>query len=122
MNIRVVSIFFYDIGVRFYYLIILLSSPYNSKARKWINGRKNQRTRLDKLPSSDGNRVWFHCASLGEFEPARPVIERYKSDNKADSIILSFFSPSGYEVRKDYPVADMVVYLPLDTARNAKDF
>ncbi|MBS1647989.1 MAG: 3-deoxy-D-manno-octulosonic acid transferase [Bacteroidetes bacterium] len=66
--------------------------------------------------------VWFHCASLGEFEQGRPVIEQLKKENPEKKIVLTFFSPSGYEIRKDYEWADAVFYLPLDTKKNAKKF
>ena len=66
--------------------------------------------------------LWVHCASVGEFEQARPVIERYRERNPSDKIVVTFFSPSGYELRKNYPLADKVFYLPMDTASNARRF
>lgn len=65
---------------------------------------------------------WFHCASLGEFEQGRPLIEKVKSDHPIVKVLLTFFSPSGYEVRKGYPLADHIIYLPPDTPRNAERF
>ena len=64
--------------------------------------------------------LWIHCASVGEFEQARPVIEGYRERNTGDKVIVTFFSPSGYELRKNYPLADKVFYLPMDTIRNAR--
>lgn len=103
---------------------ITLLSPFNSKAKLWIEGRKNWREQLNQLGEKKGKRTWIHCASLGEFEQARPVIERLKSEARShkSEIIITFFSPSGYEIRKNYDVADWVVYLPLDTKKNAKEF
>jgi 3-deoxy-D-manno-octulosonic-acid transferase len=107
---------FYNISVRSYYLAVLLASPFQNKARLWIKGRKNQKI------GSFSNSIWFHCASLGEFEQAKPVIERIKQRDPALSIVITFFSPSGYENRKEYSKADGVYYLPLDKRSNARDF
>jgi 3-deoxy-D-manno-octulosonic-acid transferase len=89
---------------------------FNNKAKLWINGRKNQQ--VQPLISS----IWFHFASLGEFEQGRPVLEKIRLLYPDNKIVLTFFSPSGYEVRKNTPLADAVYYLPLDTARNAREF
>ena len=107
---------FYKISVRSYYLAVLLASPFQYKARLWIQGRKNQNIR------NHSNSIWFHCASLGEFEQAKPVIERIKQRNPDLSIVITFFSPSGYENRKEYSKADGVYYLPLDIRSNVRDF
>jgi 3-deoxy-D-manno-octulosonic-acid transferase len=115
--------FFYRIGVRSYGWLIFLAQPFSSKARLWIEGRRNWEIRLrEKLPSTlpYSQRYWFHCASLGEFEQGRPVMEAVRDAHPDAQIFLSFFSPSGYEIRKDYPIADLVFYLPLDTPRNAR--
>lgn len=88
-----------------------------------MNGRKNLFTNLsNQLPAKTGKTVWFHCASLGEFEQGRPVIEQLKKEHPEHTIVLSFYSPSGYEVRKNYPFADVVTYLPADNAANAAKF
>jgi 3-deoxy-D-manno-octulosonic-acid transferase len=104
---------------------IKLVAPWNPKARLWLAGRKNWRqnlaTRLSGL-SNTGPRVWMHCASLGEFEQGRPVLEKLKKQHSQITIILSFFSPSGYEVQKNYAGADAVCYLPADSAPNARAF
>ncbi len=119
---RSIHLVIYNTVIRFYTLGIFIVSFFNSKAKLWIDGRKSWKAGAEKLSTYKGKRIWFHCASLGEFEQARPVIERYKSENSSDAIIVTFFSPSGYEVRKNYPSADFITYLPVDTARNAKDF
>lgn len=95
----------------------------NSKARFWVEGRKNWQEKLKHaLKSQSPKRIWFHCASLGEFEQGRPLIESIKNKFPETCVVLTFFSPSGYEVRKNYPLADVICYLPLDSRRNAKKF
>lgn len=106
----------YNIGVRLYFSAIYFASFINKKARLWINGRKNI------LYAKDGKSVWFHFASLGEFEQGRPVLEYIRKTYPGKKIVITFFSPSGYEIRKDTPLADAVYYLPLDTAANARKF
>ncbi|MCT4637110.1 MAG: 3-deoxy-D-manno-octulosonic acid transferase [Bacteroidales bacterium] len=112
----------YSIGIYIYYLLIKISSLSNDKARLWIRGRKNWKKRLSDDIVKDKQNVWFHCASLGEFEQGRPLIEAYKNKYPDRKIVLTFFSPSGYEVRKNYDGADYIYYLPLDTKRNARAF
>ncbi len=116
--------FLYNCGVRIYYLSIFLTQPFNTKARQWIKGRKksitpNEQELIKKKKSN--TTLWFHCASLGEFEQARPVIEHLSSLDTY-FIIVSFFSPSGYQIKKDYQGADIITYLPIDTKTNAKNF
>ncbi|MBX7093605.1 MAG: 3-deoxy-D-manno-octulosonic acid transferase [Flavobacteriales bacterium] len=111
----------YLLSIYFYRLIIRILSPFHSKAALWIHGRKSWRGRLEKIPFSE-HRILFHCASLGEFEMIRPIIEWMKINKPDYQILISFFSPSGYEVRKHYDKADAVFYLPSDTPKNAKDF
>ena len=106
----------YNIGIRIFGFIIYLAAFFNPKAKLWVNGRKNI---LEKLEPAD---YWFHCASLGEFEQGRPIIEAIKKQTPNKKILLSFFSPSGYELRKNYHLADQVCYLPLDSPKNAKTF
>jgi len=93
----------------------------NKKAAKWIEGRKNI---FKHLPTNNAQEkvAWFHCASLGEFEQGRPVIEAFREKYPDYKILLTFFSPSGYEVRKNYEKADHVFYLPVDTPKNARRF
>ncbi|HOZ29508.1 MAG TPA: glycosyltransferase N-terminal domain-containing protein [Bacteroidales bacterium] len=87
-----------------------------------ISGRVNWRNELKAKIDKNKSYVWIHCASLGEFEQGRPLIEKIKSENAGVSILLTFFSPSGYEIRKNYQFADIVCYLPFDSKANAKDF
>lgn len=116
--------FLYNTGILLYTCAIYISSWFKPKAKLWVNGRKQWRERLNlqlqKL--STENRIWIHCASLGEFEQGRPVIEAIKKQSPNSIIILTFFSPSGYEIRKDYEYADLVCYLPPDFKNNAIDF
>ena len=94
------------------------------KARLWVDGRRSlSQPEADPAQNGDGERwVWFHAASLGEFEQGRPLIEALKAQYPDLKVTLSFFSPSGYEIRKDYPLADEVCYLPVDTPRNARQW
>jgi len=111
----------YNIGIGMYGLLLKLVAPFNAKAKLFVNGRKN--LFLEILQKIDGKEqsIWFHFASLGEFEQGRPVLEATKLIYPAQKIIVTFFSPSGYEIRKNYALAD-VFYLPLDTAKNARKF
>lgn len=95
---------------------------FDGKARKWVNGRKDIFSRLRQAIPENLPLIWIHCASLGEFEQGRPIMERLKMDYPGYKLLLTFFSPSGFEVRKDYGGADWVFYLPMDSARNAKKF
>jgi 3-deoxy-D-manno-octulosonic-acid transferase len=112
----------YTCIVRLYGLLIRLYAPFNSKAKLWIDGRKTLFERLSKTDIAEHNVVWFHCASLGEFEQGRTVIEKFRKEQPQYKILLTFFSPSGYEVRKNYIEADYIYYLPLDTISNARKF
>ncbi len=110
----------YRLGIGFYALMAQLLAPFNTKARQFTQGRSNWK---NKLPNFENHPVaLFHCASLGEFEQARPVLEAFAQEFPDWKIVLSFFSPSGYEIRKNYPVAHFVTYLPLDTPENAQYF
>lgn len=113
----------YNIGIRLYALGIRIASLFNSKAKSWIQGRKQIFKRLAE--AFQGNKapvIWFHTSSLGEFEQGRPVIEHIKQNHPEIKILITFFSPSGYEIRHDYEKADYVFYLPLDTRGNARRF
>lgn len=113
----------YTIGIWLYELLIFISSFFNKKAKQFLKGRKNQLYYLQKdIKANPGEYVWFHCASLGEFEQGRPLIKSVKATFPHYKILITFFSPSGYEVRKKYAGADIVCYLPLDTVSNAKQF
>ena len=111
--------FFYTILLSLYIAGIKVLSFWNPKARLWIAGRKNFPA-VNFTYSSDTKIVWMHCASLGEFEQGRPVIENLKKQYPTVKIVLSFFSPSGYEVQKNYTGADAIFYLPVDSKANAK--
>jgi 3-deoxy-D-manno-octulosonic-acid transferase len=143
-------IFLYNFLIQIYYFLIWVAAFFNEKAKKWYLGRKNIFSALEnQLKANQQPIIWFHVASLGEFEQARPIIEQLvhrpqptdhrpptdtegiglstidlKSPihNSKLKILVTFFSPSGYEVRKDYESADYVFYLPLDTAQNAQKF
>lgn len=108
--------FLYNIGIKLYYFAVWLVSFFNTKAGLWINGRRQQK--IAPLNSS----IWFHFASLGEFEQGRPILEAVREQYPGKSIVVTFFSPSGYEIRKNTPLADAVYYLPLDTPKNARNF
>ena len=117
------AVFFYNIFLLLYRTGIRIASLWNKKARLWLDGRKNIFDRLSaELRTQDSKIIWFHCSSLGEFEQGRPVIEKLKSQNPGLKFLLTFFSPSGYEIRKDYKAVDWVFYLPLDSKANAKLF
>ncbi len=115
--------FLYDLFLFLYPLGIRVAALKNEKARQWINGR-NQWEETLRLEVAKGNGpiIWFHCASLGEFEQGRPVIEAIKHRHSNYRVLLTFFSPSGYEARKNYSGADIILYLPLDGKSNARSF
>ncbi len=112
----------YNLAIRLYYFTILIASSRNEKAKQWIDGRKKLLKTVSGSLKNGEKRIWFHCASVGEFEQARPLIEACKEKFPAYKIVLTFFSPSGYEFRKNYRGADYIFYLPLDTKRNAHEF
>ncbi|MEY4135246.1 MAG: hypothetical protein RL386_1596 [Bacteroidota bacterium] len=114
----------YSFSVFAYLSAIYFASSFNLKARQWRIGRRGWRTALGNLAKNagDSKRIWIHCASLGEFEQGRPIIEGIKKAHPEIFILLTFFSPSGFEIRKNYAYADAVAYLPGDTPRNARDF
>ncbi len=114
--------FLYDIGIFIAGQVLRILSFFNSKINRFVEGRKETFRRLEEAIGPDDKTFWFHCASLGEFEQGRPVIEKLAARHPEHKIVLTFFSPSGFEVQKDYPLADVVVYLPLDSRRNAKRF
>lgn len=113
----------YDTGLFLYATAIRIAAPFKEKARLFIRGRRHLLKEIQvRLSEEKRTRVWIHCASLGEFEQGRPVIEAIRKMHPDLCIVLTFFSPSGYEVKKDYSGADYVFYLPLDTCRNAEKF
>jgi 3-deoxy-D-manno-octulosonic-acid transferase len=116
------NVFLYNIFLALLKTGIYLASPFGGKAQKWVSGRRNIFEKLEKAISGDGKIIWMHCASLGEFEQGRPVLEKLKSQYPGYRLLLTFFSPSGYEVQKNYKGADWVFYLPVDGPRNARRF
>jgi 3-deoxy-D-manno-octulosonic-acid transferase len=116
------GVFIYNIFLLVYRLGISIAAIFNTKAKKWVQGRKNIFKNLEAAISKNEKVVWMHCASLGEFEQGRPVLEKIRSAYPHYKILLTFFSPSGYEIRKDYDGADWVFYLPMDGPANAKRF
>lgn len=115
-------LFIYNLGIQLYNLLIVISQAFNIKAKLWLKGRKNLFQTMKQQVKCEKERIWFHFASLGEFEQGRPVIEKIKADYPEYPIVITFFSPSGYEMRKNYALAEHVFYLPLDTRHNAREF
>lgn len=113
---------FYTIGIYIASFIIKCASLFNTKFKLGVNGRKDTFRSLKKHINPSDNTFWFHCASLGEYEQGLPVFQGLRKKYPNYKVVLSFFSPSGYEVRKHSKIADVVVYLPLDTPKNAKAF
>ncbi len=113
----------YTISIHLLRIGFLLAYPFHSKARLFVTGRFNILKKKKKTFLSVNEKVvWVHCASLGEFEQGRPIIESIKKKHSHIKILLTFFSPSGYEVRKNYDQADFIFYLPWDTPAQAKEF
>lgn len=115
----------YQVAIQVFAFLIRFVAPFNHKLKLGAEGRKGL---LDRLRASFQARAagrpvaWFHAASLGEFEQGRPVMEAYRNAYPGHFILLTFFSPSGYEIRKNYDGADFICYLPIDTPRNAREF
>lgn len=121
-----IAIFIYNIVVNSYFRGIRIAAHFQKKPKLWVDGRRDIFIKIqhdfaerDKI---NGPIVWFHCASLGEFEQGRTVMEYLKKESLDTKILLTFFSPSGYEIRKNYPMADWVFYLPADSKANAQRF
>lgn len=112
----------YSISIRLYALGISIAACFHRKARLWKNGRKHWRENLRQNIPTQQPIIWFHCASLGEFEQGRPIMEAIRETSPDTFLLITFFSPSGYEIRKNTPLAGHVCYLPLDTKKNARDF
>jgi 3-deoxy-D-manno-octulosonic-acid transferase len=115
-------VWWYNIGIFLYSVAIHLAALWNHKARLWIDGRKGIFPKLREAVAPDDKVIWFHAASLGEFEQGRPLMEEIRRRHPAYKILLTFFSPSGYEIRKDYKGADWVFYLPTDRPCRVKKF
>jgi 3-deoxy-D-manno-octulosonic-acid transferase len=110
----------YNLSILLYSLLIRLATPFNTKARQISTGRSQVFKGIQAKIKHNRPIVWIHCASLGEFEQGRPVIEAIRKQHPTYQIFLTFFSPSGYEIRKNYELADYIFYLPADTKRNAQ--
>ncbi|MBW6491169.1 MAG: 3-deoxy-D-manno-octulosonic acid transferase [Lentimicrobium sp.] len=120
--------FLYSTGVVFYYFILRIAALFSIKARDWHYGRKDLFVKLEEVFAAHHSGkhpapvAWFHCASLGEFEQGKPVIEAYRQEFPGHLILLTFFSPSGYNHRSQYNFVDHVFYLPIDSMYNARKF
>ncbi len=112
----------YNLGIYLYLLGVAIVSIFNEKVKKMWRGERDAIRVLKEKVDPKAKYVWFHAASLGEFEQGRPLMEQLRRDHPEYKILLTFFSPSGYEVRKNYEGADIITYLPLDTITNARRF
>ena len=112
----------YYLAILLYDFAVRLVAPFHKKAEKMLAGQKETFSILKKQLNPEASYIWFHAASLGEFEQGRPLIEKIRQEKPEYKILLTFFSPSGYEIRKDYPGADIVCYLPFDHCWNARKF
>jgi len=115
-------LFIYNILIHLVNIALKAISPFNIKIKSGVIGRKNTFKTLQNSLNDTNRTLWFHCASLGEYEQGLPVFKKLRLHYPNHKIVLSFFSPSGYNIRKNTPIADVVVYLPIDTKANAKQF
>ena len=115
-------LFLYNLIVHIAGFLLKITTLFSPKIKLFVNGRKHVFSILKNKIKSEDKTIWFHAASLGEYEQGLPVIEKVKEKFPNHKIVITFFSPSGYEVRKNNSVADVTVYLPLDTKSNAKKF
>lgn len=114
---------FYFAFIKLYPFVAKLISPFNNKAALWVNGRRNLLEEIaGKLKNDPSKKIWFHCASLGEFEQGSPVLQKLRLLYPSYKFVLTFFSPSGYEPKKNSGVADYIFYMPVDSVSNAKKF
>ncbi len=114
--------FLYNIVVHIVIFVLAIVGLFNEKIKSFIHGRKKIFEYLNQHISKNDRVIWFHTASLGEFEQGLPVIEQCKEEYPDHKILVTFFSPSGYEVKKNTKAADLVCYLPMDTQSNMKRF
>lgn len=112
----------YNIAIYIYLIGVAIASCFNKKVKKMWAGERQALKVLREKVDPNARYIWFHAASLGEFEQGRPLMEHLRKTHPEYKILLTFFSPSGYEVRKNYEGADIICYLPLDTIRNARRF
>ena len=116
-----IGYFLYVISINSFFLLLQIIAPFNKRAKQFVNGRRNIFSHISQALKGDTRKsIWFHVASLGEFEQARPVIEKLKIEFPSHKYIVTIFSPSGYEIRKNDSVADFIFYLPNDSNKNAK--
>jgi 3-deoxy-D-manno-octulosonic-acid transferase len=115
-------VLFYNIGICLYATAVKITALFNPKATLWVKGRKNIFHDIKNALTGNEDIAWFHVSSLGEFEQGRPVMESFRLKYPNYKIFLTFFSPSGYEIRKNYEGADYIFYLPVDTKKNATQF
>lgn len=115
-------LFLYNFGIFLYSVLVKGASFFNPKAKLFMQGRQDVFSIVKEKLGAGKKHVWFHFASLGEFEQGRPLLEKIKAEYPDKAIVITFFSPSGYEIRKNYALAKGVFYLPLDTAENARHF
>ena len=116
------SVIFYNIFLWLFRAITRVASFFNPKAKKWIAGRKNIFEKMESAISGNQKIIWMHCASVGEFEQGRPILEKLRTTYPDYKYLLTFFSPSGYEATKNYKGADWIFYLPMDGPVNSKRF
>jgi len=114
--------FLYTLAIHCYHFAIHLASWFNPKAKLWITERAELFLDLQQKCKDKTHIIWFHCASLGEFEQGKPLMEKIKQENPNFTILVTFFSPSGYLIKKNDAVADIVSYLPIDTPKNVRKF
>lgn len=112
----------YNLGILLYEWLLRVVALWNPKARQWVDGRRNIFERMAERISPSDRVVWMHVASLGEFEQGRPILEAIRNEHPELKILVTFFSPSGYEIRKNYAGADYIFYLPSDTPYNVRRF
>lgn len=112
----------YNLGILLYEWLLRVVVLWNPKARQWVDGRRNIFDRMAERISPSDRVVWMHVASLGEFEQGRPILEAIRKEHPDRKILVTFFSPSGYEIRKNYAGADYIFYLPSDTPYNVRRF
>jgi len=114
--------FLYNIALYITWYLLKIIAIFNKKMNSFVSGREKSFAEISEKISGQNEVIWVHCASLGEFEQGRPLIENIKTKYPDYKVVLTFFSPSGYEIQKNYSLADVTVYLPLDTINNAKKF
>lgn len=112
----------YNFFLALYRLAIMAYAPFNAKARLWVRGRRNWQRQITEALSHGEKRIWFHCSSVGEYEQAKPLIELVKAEFPQYKIVVTFFSPSGYEACKTSKLPDHIFYLPHDSSSNAQQF